>query len=505
MSPGRLPEWWALPGAALLVHLLTWHGYGWFRDEFYYVVCARHLAWGYVDQPPFSIALLRGLVALTGESLFAMRAVVACAAAATVLLTGLIAVELGGGRWAGVVAMTAALVAPESLSIDFFYSMNAFDLVFWPLAVYTLLVALRTDRWGWWAATGLVLGLGLLNKISVLWLGFGLTVGLLATPCRSVLRRPGPWLAALIAGLCVVPHLVWQIHHGWPTLEFMRHASSDKMSSRSAVAFALAALDDEGWLVAGLGVAGVLAGLAPGRDGRVRLLAWAWLAVFALLAVNGTSRTGYLVPAWCWTFALGAIWLEPRLASGRPIGRVAPVVVLILFGIVNAPIAIPILPTDVYVRYAAALGKRPSTEEKKDVARLDQFFADMNGWESMVESIDLAWHQLPVEEQPRAVFFGTNYGEAGAVDVLGRPRGLLPAVSSHNNYFFWGPPDEGVDALVIMSQNPAHWSTLFDHVIEVGRTACGDCMPYENHRAIYVAWGRRVSWASLWPGLKHFD
>ena len=171
----------------------------------------------------------------------------------------------------------------------------------------------------------------------------------------------------------------------------------------------------------------------------------------------------------------------------------------------SAPTALPILPTDWLVRYAASLGKKPSTEEKKDVGRLDQFFADMNGWDAIVASVDQAWRQLPPDERARAVFYGANYGEAGAVDVLGRARGLPPAVSSHNNYFFWGPPDEGVDDIVIMSQNPTRWAALFDHVVRVGETNCGDCMPYENQRAIYIAWGRRALWASVWPGLKHFD
>jgi hypothetical protein len=501
----REPEWWALPGAVVLAHLLTWHGYGWFRDEFYYVVCARHLAWGYVDQPPLSIAILRLVVAAGGESLFAMRAVVAVAGAATVLLTGLLTRELGGGRWACTLAMTAAAVAPENLALDFVFSMNAFDLVFWALVVYLCLVALGRDRTTWWVLTGLACGLGLLNKISVLWLGFGLAVGLLATPARAALRRPGPWIAAGLAGLLILPHVWWQVVHGWPTLEFMRNASGTKMDRRSVVAFAGAVVSDEGPVVTLLGLLGVFTAFWPGRDPRRRLLAWVWVAVFALLALNGTSRTGYLAPAWNWTFALAALWAESWVPAKGPVWRAVPVAIVVLFGLVSAPLALPVLSTDRLVRYAAALGQKPSTEEKKDVGRLDQFFADMNGWAAIVEDVHQAWQQLPPDERSKAVFFGTNCGEAGAVDVLGPARGLPPAVSSHNNYFFWGPPDERVDAIVIMSQNPTRWTALFEHVVRVGETNCGDCMPYENHRALYIAWGRRASWASVWPALKHFE
>lgn len=501
----RQPELWILPGLTLVIHLLTWHGYGWFRDEFYYVACARHLAWGYVDQPPLSIAMLRVVTAMFGESLHVIRAVPAMAGAVAVLLAGVIAGELGGRRLAQGLAMAAAAAAPEAMALTFFYSMNAFDLVLWPAIALALLVALRTERtrsWGW---LGLLIGLGLLNKVSVLWIGGGIAAGLLFTPYRTEIARRGLWLAAAIAAALFIPHIVWQMQHGWPTLEFMRNAGDSKMAHRSALAFAVAAINDEGIVVALIGLAGIATAFASWMDRRARVLAWIWLSVFMLLAANGTSRSGYLAPAWTLSFALGGLALERALASRGEAWKVALFSLIAVFGFVALPIALPVLPTDLYVEYAAALGHAPSSEEKKDVARLSNFFADMNGWDSIVASLEAARRQLPAEEQGRAVFFGTNYGEAGAMDVLGRARGLPPAIATHNNYFFWGPPADDVDAIVVMSQNPARWAQEFQHVELAGETSCGDCMPYENHRKIYIAWGRRMPWAAVWPGLKHFD
>lgn len=179
--------------------------------------------------------------------------------------------------------------------------------------------------------------------------------------------------------------------------------------------------------------------------------------------------------------------------------------VVVLFGVVAMPMALPILPADAFVRYAEALGEQPSTEEMKTVARLPRFFADMNGWETLVSTLGDAWRALPLAEQPRAVFFGSNYGEAGAVDVLGRPRGLPPAFSGHNNYFCWGPLGTDIDAVVVMTDEPSRLEQLFDHVQRAGETSCGDCMPYENHRAVFIGWGRRVSSTSIGPALKHFE
>jgi hypothetical protein len=494
-----------LPGLVLLVHLLTWQGYGWFRDELYYVVCARHLAWGYVDHPPLSIAILRLVIDVLGSSLHVIRTVPALASAVTVLLVGLITRELGGSRFASIVSMTAATAAPEALAIDFFYSMNALDALVWPAIALALLIALRTGRTRSWVWLGVWLGAGLLNKVSVLWLGGGIAAGLILTPFRGAIGRRGVWVAAAVALFVFAPHVMWQMHHGWPTLEFMRNASGDKMAGRSVLAFTTAVIIDEGPVVALLGLVGLAAAFTSWMDRRARVLAWAWIVVFAILAVNGTSRTGYLTPAWSWTFAMGGLALEHAIAARHVALRTVVVALIGLFGIIALPMALPVLATDVYVHYAALLGQQPSTEEKKEVGRLPQFLADMNGWDSIVATVDAAWRKLPTSEQGRAVFFGTNYGEAGAIDVLGRPRGLPPAVATHNNYFFWGPPGDDTDAIVIMSQNPAVWSRSFDHVELVGETNCGDCMPYENHRKVYIAWGRHVSWAALWPGLKHFD
>lgn len=497
-------EFWAIAACTLLIHLITWQGYGWYRDEFYYIVCARHLAWGYVDHPPLSIVVLRLVVGLFGESLQAMRMVAGLGHATTVVLAGLITRELGGGRGARVVAMAAAAAAPEAMALTFFYSMNAIDLVMWPAITLTVLVALRTGQTRSWAWVGLSVGLGLLNKISVVWLGGGIAVALLLTPFRREFTRPGVWLASVIAAVVFAPHIVWQMQHGWPTLEFMRNASGDKMAARSALTFARAVMNDEGIVVALLGLAGISCAFLSGMDARARVLAWIWLAVFAVLVLNGTSRTGYLTPGWTLAFVLGGLAVERAAARRWRRATATVAVVVIVFGCVALPMALPILPTESYVTYAAALGRRPSSEEKKEVGRLPGFFADMNEWASIVASVESAWRQLPADKQSRAVVFGSNYGEAGAVDVLGRSQGLT-AVATHNNYFLWGPPSDDVDAVVVISQHPERWSGYFEHVRLAGQTDCGDCMPYENKRDIYIAWGRRLPWSALWPALKHFD
>jgi 4-amino-4-deoxy-L-arabinose transferase-like glycosyltransferase len=215
----------AIAIGGVVLHLLALVHYGWFRDEFYYLVCADHLAWGYVDQPPLSIAFLALWRGVFGESLAAIRMAPVLFHLGAVTLAAAIAREMHGGRYAQGLAALAVLLTPVYLAIGHYFSMNAIDLVVWEAAILLVMVALRTGGSRAWPALGVVLGLGLMNKISVLWLGVGLLGGLLLTPYRAVLRTRGPWLALAVALALFAPHVAWQARHDWPTLEFMRNAA----------------------------------------------------------------------------------------------------------------------------------------------------------------------------------------------------------------------------------------------------------------------------------------
>ncbi len=239
-APGGAVRDWPLallPAAKLLLHLATIPGYGYFRDEFYSIACSERLAFGYVDHPPLSILLLRVVRELLGDSIWALRLVPALAGAATVLLVGLLARALGGGRLAQSLAMLAAVAAPLYLSLHHFYSMNAFDPLVWAIVSYLVVRLVKEDRPRLWLPVGAALGLGLQNKISVLWLGFGLAAGLAATSRRRDLLTPWPWAAAGIAILLFLPHAIWQAANKWPTLEFIRNATQEKMVQVSVWSF----------------------------------------------------------------------------------------------------------------------------------------------------------------------------------------------------------------------------------------------------------------------------
>ena len=186
----------ALLTATVLVHLPAMTQYGWFRDELYYVSCARHPAWGYVDQPPLSIALLAAWRLLVHDSLAGMRVIPLAAHLVVVWLTMRLARRLGGGAFAQALAGVGALTSLVYLGASHYYSMNALDLVLWLLAAMALLRALERARLSDWAWLGVAVGSGLLNKLSMLWCAGGLVLGVLVSGKRRVFATPGPWLAA---------------------------------------------------------------------------------------------------------------------------------------------------------------------------------------------------------------------------------------------------------------------------------------------------------------------
>lgn len=487
------------------VHLLAITRYGWFRDELYYVVCARHLAWGYVDQPPLSIAVLALVTRLFGESLVAIRLIPAIAGAATVYLTGSIVRELGGGRFAQALACLAAITAPLFLAIGHYYSMNALDLLLWTAAVRVLLACLRNGRTRDWAVLGLVIGLGLLNKISMLWLGLGIAVGLVLTPHRRVLITPGPYLSAAIAAALFAPHVLWQATNGWPTLEFMRNATGQKMAPIEPLEFIVRQWRSMGPTNALVWIAGLGFALFAPAGRPARLLAWIYLAVLALLVSGGRSRAGYLSVAYPMLFALGAVAYQ-RMAAAARVRWLAPaMVVLVLTNIVWWPFALPVLPVESFIRYQAALGARPGTEERKRLGPLGQHYADMHGWDAMVTEVARAYRRLSEEEKPHAVVFGQNYGEAGAIDVLGRPLGLPRAISGHNNYWLWGPGGWDGRVVIIIGGDRADNAEWFEELEQVGTIDHPLAMPYERDLGVFIGRRLRVPVADAWPQLKHYD
>jgi hypothetical protein len=494
--------------AKLVIHLATnlAGGYGYFRDELYYIACSNHMAWGYVDQPPLSIAVLWFSRLFLGDSLFAIRFLPAVAGAVVVVLAGLMTRELGGKRYAQILASCAVIVAPLMLGMNSYFSMNSLDILFWTLALYLLIRILNNDDQKGWVLLGVVLGLGLLNKISVLWLGAGFGIGLISTGNRKLLLTRRVWLAAAIASLLFLPHILWQVLNGFPTLEFIRNATANKYVAAPPSAMFKEQVLSMNPLTCFIWLPGVIYFLVSKTVRRYRILPLIYLVVFLILVVNGSSKSEYLGPLFPMLFAMGAFSVEQfvlRYHWGwlKPVSLVLPV----LGGIALAPFALPILPVESFIAYSRTLGVTPSTPEKKELSKLPQLYADMFGWKQMVASVVEAYNTLTPEEKAKCAIICNNYGEAGAIDFFGPQYALPKAISGHNNYWIWGPRGATGEVVIRLGGSMEAMKESYGDVTQAGTFHDEYCMPYENNMPVYVARHRRASITDEWAGWKHYE
>jgi hypothetical protein len=480
-------------------------GYGYFRDELYYIACSKHLAAGYVDHPPFSIFLLALVRVLIGDSVFAIRLVPAIASALSVAVVCGLVLKMQGGRAAVVVAALAFTCSGQLLGYHAFYSMNSLDILFWLVAAYVLVGLGERATTRRWVVLGLVLGLGLLNKTSVLWLGAGIAASLLLTDLRSQLRTRGPWLAGATALLVFSPYVLWNVAHGLPHLEFMRNAAAGKYSSLTRGRFVWEQIDSMGPPVVIVALLGLAWYLVAKEGRRFRSLGVVFLAVFGILLLNPHSKSEYVAAAYTLLFAGGGVVIE-RL--GRRWGRAIPVAagaLLVAFGFVVVPFGLPALPEEAYIRYAKALGVAPSTAEAKKLAELPQFFADMHGWEELARNVSAAYLSIPEAERRTTVAFVGNYGEAGALEHFAKAYPLPRVICGHNSYWFWGVGDTPITTFIRLGGSLDDYHENYADVTQVGVHSCRYCMPYENNLGIFVARQRRVPIAQAWGQAKHFE
>jgi hypothetical protein len=490
----------------VVVHLLTAGNYGYFRDEFYYVAAGERLDLGYVEFPPFVAVVADVSRFLLGDSQAALRFFPTLAGALVVVLAGLMARELGGGRFAQGLAALATLVAPTFLAMGTFLSMDAFDQLFCASATYVLLLVLGRDRLRLWLLFGLVAGLGLLTKVTMLFFGFAVFVALLLTSARKHLLTPWPWLGGAIAFVFLLPYLYWQIEHGWPTLEFWWNYGG-KVVPTSPLGFFVQQVLTMNPATLPIWIAGLYYYLFSSAGKPYRPLGWIYIILFALFALQN-AKFYFLAPAYPMLFAAGGVMIE-RFVRQRGQDWLKPVYasVLIVSGTVIAPLTVvPALPVETLASITGAAGGDAGIkQENREVAQLPQNFADRFGWENMVETIARVYQSLPEEEQPKSCILTGNYGEAGAVDFFGAEYGLPKAISGHNSYYLWGPGGCTGELVIGIGVPLERLEAVFGDVEEASTVRCEYCMPDENDLPVYVCRDPKMPLKEAWPEFKHYN
>lgn len=475
----------SIAGLVVLTLILAARGYGYHRDELYFLVAGHHLAWGYPDQGPVTPLIAHGTDLIASGSLTVLRVPSALMAGATVLVTGAISFELGGTRRAQLLAASCAAVASIVLVTGHLLSTTTFDLLAWSALTWTIVRIIRTGEQRLWIAAGAVAGIALLNKPLIAFYLVSLGLGLALVGPRRLLRSRWPWVGLALALVCWAPWLVWQGEHGWPQLK----VSSSIANGGSASSQPRWALLPFQFLLVSPVLAPVwLAGLASlARDPRLRqfrLFAVAWLVLVAIFLATA-GKPYYLAGTFPVLLGAGAPAVDGWLARGaQRKRRVLLVGAIVLSAMVSAVIALPILPEERVAPVVAVNG---------DVG-------ETIGWPELVHGVADAYRSTGTA----AVIFTANYGEAGAIDRFGPALGLPSAYSGHNGFAEWGPPPNRSAPVVVIGLTDVELARSFRGCAPASRVSNPAGVHNEEQgEPIDVCEGTRGSWSEIWPALRH--
>jgi hypothetical protein len=497
---------WTIGAFGFLLQMYFNGRYGYFRDELYYIACSNHLAFGYVDLAPLVAWLARGFRIVFGDSLHAIRLLPALAFGAEVALSGFITRELGGKRWAIFLACISVLLAPVILGNGTRLAMNPIEPLFWMGTIYVLLLALHREEPKLLLWCGVLLGFGLLNKHSTIFFIAALVVGLLLSPQRRLLSTKWFWLAAGIAFCIALPNVVWQYIHHFPTLEDLRNVkATHKNIELPPVAFFEQQMGMLNPYTVFVWLAGLLYLLFHSAAKRFRFLAYAYLVFLAvMMALKGKDY--YLAPVYPMLFAAGAVLWETVIDNYSRLRwlRYAIPVIVIAFGIIAAPLAMPILPPERITPYMAALGIKMTRTENGMVSPLPQHFADQFGWPEMVAKVVAVYNSLPDDQRAKTAILAGNYGGAGAIDFFGPRYGLPKSISAHQNYYYWGPREYTGESVILLEwslEDAQDWCGS----VEVGpRNEPPLGMGWEHYN-ILVCHNFKMPLPQAWPSLKQWN
>jgi hypothetical protein len=498
---------WALSALEVAIHVVTPREYGFFTDELYFLACGEHLAFGYVDMPPLTALQAWAVRHLFGTSVTGIHLVPASMGAGLVLLSAALARELGGGRFAQGLTALCIVVAPFSHIFFSFLSMNAVEPLVWTGCALLLARILRTKNVRLWPWFGLLSGIGLLNKHTMLVFGLAVVLGLVLSAERRLMANRWFLLAGLIALLIFLPNLVWEIRNHFPHLtqlaNIRRHRRNVELSLVGFLGQHVLGMQPLALPV----WAGGLGWLLVARAGRrYRALGLAWLVTLGVLILTH-GRFYYLFPANPMLVAAGAVAGERLLPSGR-FRWIGPAYAgaILLTGIVIAPILLPILPPETYIAYSRITGlSQPRIEHRRTSSPLPQLFADRCGWQEMAETVAKVYFSLAPEERSRAAIFGNDYGQAGAVDLYGPKLGLPKAIGGHLSYWLWGPRGYTGEVTVVLGDNRESLERLFGRVDAAAEVGNKYSMMSQHFTVFVCREPKGWTFRELWPRLKKWD
>lgn len=482
--------------------LLTHADFEFHRDELLYIAMGNHLAWGYLENPPM-IGVLAALTRLLfGDSLWALHFFPALSGAAVVILIGLMAHELGGGRFAQVLAAFAYIMAPAFMRSTTLFQPVCFDQLAWAAVAYLAILLLKKATPQRWLLFGVAIGLGLLTKYTMLFFAFALLLGILLTPARRMLHSKWPWLAVGIAFVMILPNLLWQQTHGWPVIEHMQTLSRNQLTHVEPAGFILmqALMSFAAFPVWMFGLYFYFS-----QAGKTfRAIGWSYVACFALLLFL-SGKVYYLLPAYPMLFAAGGVMFEKYVARTQRLWlRPALLGFIFICNLIGVPHGVPLLSISSFEKYATFTAKHmgsaePLRWEDGKLHLIPQDYADMLGWENQAATVAQVYRSLTPREREQCVILASNYGQAGALQHYARQYGLPQVISYHGSFYLWGPGNASKEILLTVGIDAEDLQPHFQSVEQVGMIT--HAFARENNVPIMLCRNANVSLQEIWPRL----
>lgn len=506
---------WFISGPAIVayiaslefpIHLSNPGGYGFFIDELYFMACGQHLSWGYVDMPPLTAVQAWAARVLFGDSVLAIRIFPTITTAGLVIMTGAIVRQLGGGRFAQALAALAVLLAPFYLSFGSYLSMNSIEPLLWMGCALIIIRMVQTGDVRLWLWFGVLAGIGLENKDTMLMFGFALITGLMLTPERRLMASRWFIFGGLVAFAIFLPNLIWQIQHHFPHIEMLANI---KRSGRNV---AISPLGFIGWQLLGMQpvaspiwLCGLYAFLFSDAGRPYRALGYSYLMSLLILLLT-EGRFYYLAPVYPILMAAGAVAIEKWTREpGRGWLRPAYAAVVAVTGAVMALNVLPLLPPGAYIAYTRFMGFSEPKIENRKASDLPQLLADRCGWPEMVAATAKVYNDLPSDQKARTAIFGSNYGEAGAIDFYGPALGLPKAISGHANYWYWGPRTYTGESIIVLGAPRERLERVYAKVEPKAEVGNPYAMATEHFTIYLCTQPKRGTLEQNWPRLKNWD
>jgi len=496
--------------ADFVVHMVFAGNYGYFRDELYYIVTGtQHLSLGYVDFPPLIAYIAALLNVFTGDSLFSIHVVPALVEAVLIFVAGMIARELGGGRRAQLLAAVSTLLTLTFLAVGSEFSPDALDQLWWSVLAYLMVRMVKRRERRIWVPIGLVIGIGLLTKLTLFFFVGALLLSFLIVPSgRKYLRSKWVVVAGLIAVAFALPMVYWNAVNGWPMVQFYRDFTGD-FNGGGPLGFLFSQLGELNYLNIPIFIFGLYFYLRSGEAKELRALGLSFIILYVFMTVVD-FKPYYLAPVYPMLFAGGAILIERSSLSKKGLhrwfGSRPYVACALLLAILLAPLLMPIFPPATLVSAYGETTLQSVGGGSGETGPLPQVLGDRLNWNTMVSTIAQAYSTLPASEKSQACIFTSNYGEASAVNFLGKGLGLPEVISGHNSYYIWGAGSCTGQVLITVGYSLTADEASYQNVTLLTTITCAYCMDLENNLPVYLCTNPTFSSiAQVWPEVRGYD